>query len=379
MNDSCTEHSQAARDCFEISLLLTWIRFACDNLFIQYPIFLWIFTHWFSIKLSHLRFMRLLTLIFELQIKKIFFVEKFFTFFLDSAHFSRSNISLTAKFASYQTILPEIRKRPPAGMSRNQIWRLNDFLLYFYLISQFAHINNSDHMATNRTLDSFVGLCGCVSIRNILPVDDVKDCIDVARAKVFVLQVVSVLPNVDAEQRNESCCGLQRILIGALNDLEMTVLLVQSEPGPAASLDSDSGGLQLRLQVVHRIEVFDDSILQSIGWHWLLRRQIIPENAVIDVATAVETQCPLQGDNLVGVLLADRFIELLLSGVVVSHIRVVMFRMVDLWSSNCSQSTIASGGITFDHIPPWSRGKWSARGLHSRMANQAMSPWFSRM
>ena len=42
---------------------------------------------------------------------------------------------------------------------------------------------------------------------DVFPVGNVPDGLDIVRTNILVLEVVGVLPYVDAEQRNQSCGG----------------------------------------------------------------------------------------------------------------------------------------------------------------------------
>src|SRR5687767_8937287 len=76
-------------------------------------------------------------------------------------------------------------------------------------------------------------LLGCVvAARDLRPVDDVPPGGDVVRPAVLVLQVVGVLPDVDAEDRGHPVRE-RSVLIGGRGHLEDTA--VRDEPRPAAS------------------------------------------------------------------------------------------------------------------------------------------------
>lgn len=166
------------------------------------------------------------------------------------------------------------------------------------------------------------------ALGNVCPVDNVKDGIDISWTKVFVLQVVSVFPDINAEQWSKTGCGVQWILIGTLNDLEMPGFRVQCEPCPATSLHTNSCCFQLLFQVVQWLEVFDDGFLQSIRRRWLFWWKILPEDWVVDVATAVESKCILKPDDLWCFTFSDSFMELVCSCVVVCNISIVMLGVV---------------------------------------------------
>ena len=67
---------------------------------------------------------------------------------------------------------------------------------------------------------------------HVAPVGDIEDSFYVIGSDVFVLKVVRVFPDIDAEQGNETGCGLKRILVGASRDLQPFLLRVVTEPAP---------------------------------------------------------------------------------------------------------------------------------------------------
>ena len=76
----------------------------------------------------------------------------------------------------------------------------------------------------------------CQTLGDIGPVEDVEDGVNVRAAQVLVLQVVRVLPNVNAEQWHQTSRRLQRVLVLARCNLELGGALVPAEPAPAGAL-----------------------------------------------------------------------------------------------------------------------------------------------
>ena len=76
----------------------------------------------------------------------------------------------------------------------------------------------------------------CQALGDIGPVENVEDGVNVRAAQVLVLQVVRVLPNVNAEQGHQTSRRLQRILVLASRHLELGGALVPAEPAPAGAL-----------------------------------------------------------------------------------------------------------------------------------------------
>lgn len=95
--------------------------------------------------------------------------------------------------------------------------------------------------------------------RHRLPVDDVPDRIKVLGLAVLVLQVVRVLPRIDAQQRHPGAA--HGVLVGARDDAEVAVRLVLGEPGPPAALDPGEGGVDMLAEGVDRAEVLVDGAL----------------------------------------------------------------------------------------------------------------------
>lgn len=76
-----------------------------------------------------------------------------------------------------------------------------------------------------------------------LPVDHVPDGAEVLGLAVLVLQVVGVLPGVDAQQ-GDQVAG-DGVLVRAGDQAQGARLLVLGDPGPAAALNAGEGGVGL--------------------------------------------------------------------------------------------------------------------------------------
>src|SRR5688572_887830 len=78
-----------------------------------------------------------------------------------------------------------------------------------------------------------------VAVRHLFPVHHVPPRFDIVRSPVLVLEVVGVLPNVEAEDRGPAL-GDRAILVGGVLDPELATPL-DAEPCPAAA-EATSGG-----------------------------------------------------------------------------------------------------------------------------------------
>lgn len=103
------------------------------------------------------------------------------------------------------------------------------------------------------------------SLGNSAPIDDIPNGAKVLGLAVLVLQVVGVLPGVDAEQGLE--VSGDGVLVGAGDEAEGARGLVLDQPGPAGALDAGEGGVGLLLEVVEGAKVLVDGGLISSRQH----------------------------------------------------------------------------------------------------------------
>ena len=84
--------------------------------------------------------------------------------------------------------------------------------------------------------------------------------------------------------------------------------MITYKPAPARALNSQSSGIKLFNKVLGRAKIMLDSVLQGTILEnptvaldmctvWS-RREVLPEEGVVDVTTAVETKGRLKGDAL---------------------------------------------------------------------------------
>lgn len=64
------------------------------------------------------------------------------------------------------------------------------------------------------------------ALSDSLPVDDLPDGLEVVGADVLVLEVVGVLPDINAQQGDQTGGGLERVLVGGGSDLKALEVLV---------------------------------------------------------------------------------------------------------------------------------------------------------
>ena len=102
-------------------------------------------------------------------------------------------------------------------------------------------------------------LCFAEALSDGLPVDDIPDGIKVLCLAVLVLQVVGVLPGVNAEQRDER--SSDGVLVGARHQAQRAALLVLDQPCPAAALNPSQSRICLLPERVKGTEIGVDGVL----------------------------------------------------------------------------------------------------------------------
>src|SRR5699024_10657811 len=102
---------------------------------------------------------------------------------------------------------------------------------------------------------------------------------------VLVLQVVRVLPDVDADHRYLAI-GERAVLVRGTNDLQLAV--IDNEPSPAGAELASCRLLELFLHLVDRAEGLVDRLGEVAGWRiGATGGHQHPEEAVVGMATTI--------------------------------------------------------------------------------------------
>src|SRR5690606_34409404 len=132
------------------------------------------------------------------------------------------------------------------------------------------------------------------TLGDVLPVRDVPRGLDVVCLHVEVVQVEGVLPHVELEQRDGAHRRV-RVLVEHLLDDQTLADRVPAEYGPARTLDAHRCSSEVRLELLERAEeLVDGSLELALGLTAAVRRQVRPEDRVVDVATKVEREVLLE-------------------------------------------------------------------------------------
>lgn len=210
------------------------------------------------------------------------------------------------------------------------------------------------------------------SLGYILPVDDLPDVLQVVRSHILVLQVVGVLPHVNTQQRDQASGGLEGILVGSGGDSQSLVGLVPTQPAPSRTLHTDGGIGHGSLEVLQRAILGIDQVLQITGTQLSAtlggRNQVLPENGVVQVTTAVELDVLLQGNDCRSIILGDSISKLLRCNVQVVDIGGMVLGMVNFHNLGRNEGfkfTIVIGQIR--------QGELGSRKTSRALGNRASS------
>lgn len=92
-----------------------------------------------------------------------------------------------------------------------------------------------------------------------LPVDNIPDSLEIFSLAVLVLEIVGMLPSIDAQQRD--VLAGHWILVGTGCDTKGTALLILDEPSPTAALDTGKSGVELLAEGIEGAKVLVDRFL----------------------------------------------------------------------------------------------------------------------
>lgn len=143
-----------------------------------------------------------------------------------------------------------------------------------------------------------------------------------------------MLPSINANNRDMG--AIDNVLVRLSNDIESTSLLVLNNPGPAGALDTSKLAVDVANELVKRAIVLSNSLAElrvsSRGLTATLGRRgkVLPEERVVDVATAVESDSRGQVDlssNIAGSLGLS---ELLNGSIVTIDVGLVVLGVVEL-------------------------------------------------
>mmetsp|Transcript_918 Transcript_918/g.1904 ORF Transcript_918/g.1904 Transcript_918/m.1904 type:complete len:210 (-) Transcript_918:257-886(-) len=143
------------------------------------------------------------------------------------------------------------------------------------------------HHSGRLELDGLTGGGRLVVLGHFRPVDDLPPGGDVLRPAVLILEVVGMLPHVNAHDRDEPIAVHERVvLVGGGHDLDGAVLS-HRQPGPAGAEHPRRGGGEGSLELIERAVRRADLLGEDSRWlSAAVGPHDRPEHAVVVVAAA---------------------------------------------------------------------------------------------
>src|SRR6266571_1848264 len=158
----------------------------------------------------------------------------------------------------------------------------------FRCLDQYAghEQNGENHFDDDECFCDVNHLCLLVALRDRFPVEGIEPGGDVVGSPVLVLQIVGVLPYVNAQDRSVTF-HVRTVLVRVRLDRQLAAA-VTKEPRPAAAELADGRLLQLLLERVVAAEGARDRVAQPAGWGAATSRaHDRPEDRVVGVAACV--------------------------------------------------------------------------------------------
>lgn len=175
-----------------------------------------------------------------------------------------------------------------------------------------------------------VSLGSLEALLGLLEVDDRPNVLEVVSLNILVLEVESVLPSVDTD---DGVVRDQRVLVLGGDNLKLRVLGVETEPAPTRALDGGNGSVEGGFEVVERAKVTFDGLLEGtilkLSTALAGRSKVLPEERVVNVATAVELDGALELNLLANVVARDGRVVGLDSVVEIGDVKLVVLGVVD--------------------------------------------------
>ena len=124
----------------------------------------------------------------------------------------------------------------------------------------------------------------------------------------------------------------KRVLVGRRDDIEAAALGMVAEPAPTTALDTSEGRVELALHLFQaaKVTVNGSAQLTTVELTATLRRRgkVLPEQRVVNVATAVEVEASLKRDGLLHITLRKRLSRLGLEVVETVDVSLVVLGVV---------------------------------------------------
>jgi hypothetical protein len=115
---------------------------------------------------------------------------------------------------------------------------------------------------------------------NVGPIDESYETVDVSGAVIFVLEVISVFPDVASQDRDEARDGEILMFFDTADDEAMGER-IDPEESPTRAFDTRGSGLKDLQKLIRRTkDLIDGMRKRAIGERLRVRRHVGPEHGV---------------------------------------------------------------------------------------------------
>lgn len=199
--------------------------------------------------------------------------------------------------------------------------------MFVYLLSRKTQTSTDLQLQKRRALHPILE-----SVLRSAPVEDLPDALHIRGLVIEVLQIISMFPHIHPKNRH---LIRNRILILRRNNLQLAPRSISHQPTPSTPLQPQKCSPKRLLELLDRPVLGLDGRLQDGGGLVDVRLgggvggQVLPEEGVVDVATAVELDLLLEVDELGDVVCGEGGGLGGEGGVEVGDIGLVVFLVVD--------------------------------------------------
>ena len=136
----------------------------------------------------------------------------------------------------------------------------------------------------------------------LVPVDDLPHLVEVLWARVLVVQVVSVFPDIDVDDGSQVGAQVRdQILVDGRAELQRVFRHVVRKPAPATALDGGSSLVKHLDELLVAAPASDDGIVERARVRQCtvnLRAEGVPEELVVQVTATVEFNVTLDFEHV---------------------------------------------------------------------------------
>ena len=177
--------------------------------------------------------------------------------------------------------------------------------------------------------------CKLESLCYLLPVDDLPHLIEILRPLVLIIEVVSMLPDVDVQQGTQLWTQIHNhILIHCFTIRQHSFLYIIAEPSPAWALYVCCVLVESVNELIHCVPLIYDSLVELTTWVrqgtilWWTQR--VPEKFMVQMSSSIEVNQFWECDRFSQISTSCTFSLLLKKVIQICNICTVVLSIVKI-------------------------------------------------